>query len=152
MSNEDAIKSFWRTAKAEKKLQGEYVSVFGFGDNKALKDELIQLVLQGDKRATASLVKEIELTEEPEPKEGEYNILLDGDDRPRAVMKTTSVERVRFKDVSPSFAWAEGEGDRSLESWRKEHIKYWKRVGEKLGFTFNEDMEIILERFELLYP
>jgi len=42
--------------------------------------------------------------------------------------------------------------ERTLESYRREHTKYYRRRGEALGFEFGEDMEVILERFEVVYP
>jgi uncharacterized protein YhfF len=54
--------------------------------------------------------------------------------------------------VDEEHAYREGEGDQTLESYRREHIEYYRRRGEALGFTFSENMEVILERFEVVYP
>lgn len=150
--SQEIYRAFWEKIKSEKKLEGEYKDAFGFGDSKELKNELIELVLEGSKRATTSLVKEMEILGDLTPTVGDYNILLDGDNKPRAVMKTIDTRLMKFRDVPEEHAWVEGEDDRTLKAWKEEHTKYWRRVGKRLGFEFNEDMEVILERFELVYP
>jgi len=146
------ILDFWQKAKQDTGIRGEFQDAWGFGDNPRLMDELLDLVLKGKKMATTTLVKEIELEGSPEPKVGEYNIILDGSGKPRAIIRTLSVRRVRFCEVDEEHAYWEGEDDRTLESYRREHAKYYRRRAEALGFAFSEDMEVILERFELVYP
>lgn len=146
------ILDFWQKAKQDTGIRGEFQDAWGFGDNPRLMDELLDLVLKGKKMATTTLVKEIELEGSPEPKVGEYNIILDGSGKPRAIIRTLSVRRVRFCEVDEEHAYWEGEDDQTLESYRREHIKYYRRRGESLGFAFSENMEVILERFEAVYP
>ena len=45
-------------------------------------------------------------------------------------------------------AAAEAEGDGSLASWRDGHRAFFERTGS----AFADDMPVVLERFELLYP
>jgi len=146
------ILDFWEKAKKDTGIRGEFQDAWGFGDNPRLTDELLALVLKGKKTAATTLVKEMELQGWPESKVGEYNIILDGSGKPRAIIQTLSVRRVRFREVDDEHAYSEGEGDQTLESYRKEHIKYYTRRGEALAFTFSENMEVILERFKIVYP
>nr|BFF20798.1 hypothetical protein GCM10025730_43190 [Promicromonospora thailandica] len=61
------------------------------------------------------------------------------------------MESVPFDEVDEDFAAAEGEDDRTLESWRAGHEAYFRRtLGE--GREFTPDMPLVCERFELLYP
>jgi uncharacterized protein YhfF len=53
--------------------------------------------------------------------------------------------------VDEEFAYSEGEGDRSLEYWRKAHIRYFKRVLSKIKKEFSEEMPIVCERFKVVY-
>ena len=69
-----------------------------------------------------------------------------------AVIKTVSARKVKYRDVDADHSYWEGEGGRTLESYFMEHDKYYRRRGESLGFEFNRDMDVILERFELVYP
>jgi len=146
------ILDFWKKVKKETGISGEFQDAWGFGENPQLMDGLLALVLKGKKRTTTTLVKEMELEGSPEPKVGEHSIILDGSGRPRAIIRTVCIRRARFCEVDEEHAYWEGEDDRTLESYRREHIKYYRRRGEALGFTFSENMEVILERFEVVYP
>lgn len=124
---------------------------WAFGDQPELATRLVELVLAGTKTATSSLVWEYEDSDEPMPEAGELSILLDGERVPRALVRTTSVEVVPFDEVDEDVAQAEGEDDRSLESWRAEHERYFRRNLPD-GREFAPDMPVLVERFELLYP
>jgi uncharacterized protein YhfF len=125
--------------------------VFAFGDNQATQDELIELVLNGPKRATAALVLEFEAVGDPLPVVGCHSIVLDGSGRPRCVVRTTQVDIRPFAEVDAQFAWDEGEDDRTLASWRDGHRRYFTRACAKLGTAFTEDMPVVLERFALVW-
>ncbi|WP_246012182.1 ASCH domain-containing protein [Myceligenerans xiligouense] len=158
-----AVQSFWeamrpyagmaKTGVVTGVLASETVPppAWSFGDKKELADELLELVLEGTKTATSSLAWEFEDSGEPVPQVGELSILLDGERQPRALIRTTSVETVPFDEVDDDVADAEGEGDRTLEHWRAEHEKYFRRNLPE-GREFAEDMPVVVERFELLYP
>jgi uncharacterized protein YhfF len=109
-------------------------------------------VLSGRKRASCNLLKETEVEGWPDSEVGAYNIILDGAGNPRAVIRTVSLVVVPFSAVTEEHAFMEGEDDRTLESFRREHTKYYQRVGERLGFEFSPDMEVEMETFELVYP
>jgi uncharacterized protein YhfF len=64
------------------------------------------------------------------------------------VIRTTHVETRRFADVDEEFAWTEGEGDRSLAYWRDAHIRFFTAGGTPP----EDDTEVVLERFDLLWP
>jgi uncharacterized protein YhfF len=146
------VLDFWEKVKKETGIDGAFTDAYGIGDTPELKQALLSLVLDGKKRASTSLVKESELEGWPEPELGHYSIVLDGDDKPVVVIRTVSIRRCRFTDVDEEHAYWEGEDDRTLESYIREHTKYYKRRGAALGFEFTPDMEVLLERFELVYP
>jgi uncharacterized protein YhfF len=158
-----AVQSFWeavrpyagmaKTGVVTGVLASETVPppAWAFGDQPELADELLDLVLEGTKTATSSLAWEYEDAGEPVPQAGELSILLDGAGQPRALIRTTSVETVPFDEVDDDVAAAEGEGDRTLEHWRAEHDKYFRRNLPE-GREFAGDMPVVVERFELLYP
>ena len=79
-------------------------------------------------------------------------LFTDGAGHPRALLRTTSVRVVPFSQVDAEHAAAEGEDDRTLESWRREHETYWRRVLPRIGAQFSPDLPVVLERFELRYP
>ena len=125
---------------------------WAFGDNPALADELLHLVLEGSKRATTSYLFEYERDGDPVPKPGDLSILLDGAGRPRALIRTTDVDVLPFREVTSEQAAAEGEGDRSLATWRRDHEAVFRRSYETPGVEFSDDLMVVFERFELLHP
>ncbi len=116
------------------KYKGKSYDTFSFGDR---PDELLKLVLTGQKIATSCLyrgnpsnVKDI-------------SIILDSTGRAHAIIETTKVSIVPFSQVSREFAQKEGEGDKSLETWRKIHLAFW---GDIPSNTLLE-----CEEFKVLY-
>jgi uncharacterized protein YhfF len=114
---------------------------FSFGDSPALADKLLELVLIGRKTATCWAASEGDKGVEV----GKRWIVKDGQGRARAVLETVEVTRRRFEEVDDSFAHDEGEGDRSLASWRRAHTNYFTRRGE-----FAPGMDVYCERFRLV--
>jgi uncharacterized protein YhfF/ribosomal protein S18 acetylase RimI-like enzyme len=123
-----------------------------FGDTPALAHDLVELVLHGPKRATAGLAEFNDQMPEVKPVSGGYSVLTEYDGMPRAVIRTTVLERRAFAEVDAAFAWDEGEGDRTLADWKEGHRSYFTRELATLGRRFDETLEVDLERFELLYP
>jgi uncharacterized protein YhfF len=146
------IMDYWDRYRKESGVTESFADAWSFGDNPELADELLKLVLTGRKTGTATLVIELEREGEKMPQVGDYNIILDGEGKPSAIIRTTSVEIKPFNEVEETFAYSEGEDDRTLKSWRREHWKFWTRVGKKLGFAMKEDVLVVCENFELVYP
>jgi uncharacterized protein YhfF len=152
MNASKEIADYWNRFQKENRITSHFVNTWSFGDNPKLADELLELVLTGKKTGTATLVIELEKEGEKMPEVGDYNVILDGKGKPAAIIRTTSVEIKPFNEVEEAYAYSEGEDDRTLESWKREHWKYWTRKGRKLGFTMKEDLLVICENFELVYP
>ncbi len=112
-----------------------------FGDSPELPDELLELILIGNKRATCWSAAE----GAPETVIGGRWIVEDGKGRPRAVVKTIDLCQQRFDLIDENFAAAEGEGNLSLSYWQQAHRDFFARNG---GFT--PDMLLWCERFELV--
>ena len=149
-----AIEAFWQRHLAAIGNSGgnhDVPEAWSFGDNPALADVLCQLVLAGTKTATCSMLWEYEADGEAIPQEGQLSIILDGQGRPRAVIETTQVTIRPFAQVDATFAYAEGEDDRSLESWRREHWRYFSRTSQSKGWQQDESMPLVCERFRLIY-
>ncbi|RAF04948.1 hypothetical protein DN545_35850, partial [Burkholderia multivorans] len=102
----------------------------------------------GVKTATASALDDYDVDGEPVPRAGDASIVLDGWDRPRAVIVTSAVEILPFAEVTAEHAWAEGEGDRSLAHCRAVHEEFWRAVRPT---GFRPDMLVVCERFRLVY-
>jgi uncharacterized protein YhfF len=152
MTHTPEVHEFWKTVKERTGIKGDFQDAWGFGDSPELIDQLLALVLEGTKRGSCNLLKETEAEGWPESEVGAYNIILDGAGHPRAVIRTVDIQRCAFRDVTADHAYREGEDDRTLESFLREHKRYYTRVGERLGFVFTEDMVVEMETFELVYP
>ncbi|MCL1899145.1 MAG: ASCH domain-containing protein [Promicromonosporaceae bacterium] len=124
---------------------------FGGEGTTDLANELLALVLAGTKTGTATSGWEFDGEDEPLPKPGDLSIILDGAGEPRAIIKTTNVEVVPFAEVTAEFAYSEGEGELTLESWRRGHRAFWDEHLPE-GRTFTEEMPVVCETFELVYP
>jgi len=122
-----------------------------FGDSVELADELIELVLDGPKRATAGSVAEYEAEDETLPRVGDLSIVMDGSMRPRAVLETSDVRVGPLSSVDDRFAWDEGEGDRTRTSWLDAHHWYFKRSYQRMGLEFNDEIPVVFERFDVVY-
>ena len=113
---------------------------FAFGDSPQLADELLELVIKGVKTATCSTHDEPNTSTS-----GERWIVLDGRGTPRCVIESVEVSYISYNEVDASFAYEEGEGDRSLDHWREAHRRYFTRMGK-----FSDDMMLMCERFRLV--
>jgi uncharacterized protein YhfF len=146
--------AFWKTFQDKNpQAPDEYYLLRFGGSNAALATELANLVVNGSKRATATLLRDFENGAEPVfPKPGQLWVLMNGAGDPLSVVRTTQVDIVAFGDVDAAFAWDEGEGDRSLARWRDAHLQYFGSQAATQGFKFDEHSKVVLERFEVLWP
>ena len=133
----------WRKSR----LTGSYES-WAFGD---APDKLAALVKNGVKTATCSAYDLYQTDSEPLPKEGEYSVILDSNGEAVCIVKTVKVYITEFHLVSAEHAYKEGEGDRTLEYWRKEHTDFLIRELSKIHLTFSENTKVVCEEFELVY-
>lgn len=119
---------------------------WAFGNTPEMADELLELVIQGKKRATASALSEYGPDDFLPAVDGRYELVLDGEGRPRAAIQTSKVYITKFDRVTKEHAFKEGEGDRSLEYWRCVHEAFFREQN-----CFSPTMDIVCEEFELLY-
>ncbi|MEO1210209.1 MAG: ASCH domain-containing protein [Cyanobacteria bacterium J06638_20] len=149
------IEAYWqayrKTLPADATANQTYVSE-QFGDTPELADELGHLILNGRKTATCSALWEWEAEQSPLPTAGLKTIVLDSAHTPLCIIETTAVSLCPFNEVTADFAYAEGEGDRTLESWREGHWQYFARVLPKIDKQPTLDMPLVCERFQVVYP
>jgi len=150
-----SVTEFWAAARtaapALPELPPADDRVWGFGATPEHADGLLELVLAGIKTGTASYVWQYELEGEALPEVGGFDVILDGAGAPRAVIETTSIEVVPFDRVTAEHAHAEGEDDRTLESWRRIHRDFFEQHVD-VGRPFEGDMPMVCERFRVVYP
>lgn len=117
-----------------------------FGTPGPSRENLVNLVLHGNKRATAGLLHDYEAEGEPVEHVGELLAMLDNDGGHVGTLKVTRAEVVRFADVPDSFALAEAEGDLDAADFRASHLDYWTKAGE----TITDDTLVVTIYFDLL--
>lgn len=149
MTNASA-KTIWKEYKQLHPDAPDNYVAWAFGDSKEMADELLELVLNGTKTATASNYS-LYGEEDELPYPGLHNILLDGNGEAKAIVVTTDVDIVPFDEVTEEHAYLEGEGDRSLEFWRKSHEDFFTREMEEANLTFHTKIPVVCERFKLVY-
>jgi len=120
-----------------------------FGTPGPSREKLVNLILHGEKRATAGLLtSDYEAESEPIEHVGELLAIVDNDGTHVGTIQVTRCEVLRFADVPDEFALAEAEGDLNAADFRASHLAYWTRVGE----TVTDDTLIVTVYFDMSQP
>lgn len=148
----EEVKKFWKdflctTGRSE---TTSCYDVFYFELTEKWANELLRLVLIGQKKATASSLWSYELRGDQVPEVGDLSIVTDWEGSPKCVIETKNVSIIPFSEMTYDICKREGEDD-SLESWRAGHIKYFTQEGKQVGYDFREDMPVVFEDFEVVY-
>ena len=115
-------------------------------------NECARLINQGIKRASCSLKAGYDAEQEPLPKVGRLSVVLNWAQEPVCIIKLKDVSICPFNQVTPEFAALEGEGDLTYQWWRDAHINFFTNYAASLGIEFSESSDLVLERFEKVYP
>lgn len=107
---------------------------------KVNNDKLVKLVLSGSKTATSCIYNKNLLR-----KIGDREILIFDNEKQACITVIKDIIITEFKNVTEKLAFLEGEGDRSLEYWKKIHIEYFKSIKP----DFNENDKIVFEIFQV---
>ena len=147
-----SIEEFWQEFLRDtgRDPNTRYFECFHFDLNEKSANELLELVLIGKKRATASSLLAYDKENCPAPQVGDLSIVTDWDNNPRCVIETTAVTIYKFREITFDICKREGE-DECLETWQKGHAKYFTLDGKELGYEFSEDMPVLFEDFEVVY-
>lgn len=125
------------------------LEMWHFGMTEEAADALLRLVLQGKKKATSSSLRGYEAEGEPIPEAGSRSVITFWDGTPGCIVETVRVSIIPFCDISYDMAMLEGEDD-SLESWQKNHRRFFEEEGKQLGYSFDENMPVVFEEFEVI--
>ena len=153
--NNESIEAYWKQFLASLPPDSPHhtktYTAEGWGDDPEMADELGALIAQEVKTATCSALWEWEVEGNPIPEVGYITIVLDGRDEPLGIVETIEISIRKYNEVDADFAREEGEGDLSLDYWRKAHKNYFSRVLRKIGKEFSEEMPLVCERFQVIY-
>ena len=101
----------WNDYKKINPSIGDEIDAWAFGVE---PDLLADLVLKGEKTATASTYDLYALEAESLPQEGTFDVILDSQNQAVCIVKIIKVSVQPYNQVSADHAFKEGEGDKSL--------------------------------------
>ena len=139
----------WNDYKKINPSIGDEIDAWAFGVE---PDLLADLVLKGEKTATASAYDLYALEAESLPQEGTFDVILDSQNQAVCIVEITKVSTQPFNQVSAQHAFKEGEGDKSLAYWRQVHEDFFTGCLNEAGMTFTPDSKVVLEEFRKVYP
>lgn len=128
--------------------KGTKYEAWAFGST---PDELAALVISGIKVATSSAYPLYEKDGEPLPRVGDYSVILNSKDEAVCVIQTTAVEILPYNQVGEEHALKEGEGDKSLDHWRRVHCEFFAKEMKSIGDVFIEDMPVVCEELRCVF-
>lgn len=113
MNKNEATARYWSAYCKATAWHGSEYDVIRFGDSDSMAEELLALVLNGTKRATASLLRDYSEANLPVPQPGDHVMVLDARNEPCCIYRSSDVRIGPLISVDERFAWDEGEGDRT---------------------------------------
>jgi uncharacterized protein YhfF len=128
-----------------------YVFADHFCATKEPADALFDLAISGIKRATAGSLWVYEANRDPVLAAGDLWILTDFGKTRACVAKNLRVTVKAFGEITEADAETEGEGDKSLDYWRRVHREYFSRECESIGKVFSESMPVVFEEFKIIF-
>ena len=146
------IQDFWHRFLVEKRLPQDstYFDCFHFELTEKWAEELLRLVLLGQKKATASSLYAFEKENLRLPEVGDFSIVTNWAGEPKCVIQTSKVRILPFREMTYDICKLEGEDD-TLASWQRGHQRFFTEEGKELGYEFTEDMPVVFEEFEVVY-
>ena len=139
----------WNAYKQINPSIGDEIDAWAFG---AEADLLTDLVLRGEKTATASAYDLYALEDEPLPQKRNFDVILDSQNQAVCIVEITKVSVRSFNQVSADHAFKEGEGDKSLAYWRQVHEDFFTEWMREAGLNFTPESKVVLEEFRKVYP
>jgi len=147
------LQGYWQKAQAalpNANLCDDY-QVRWIGLDDATTEEVIELIIAGDKTGTFSLPWLIKNTGQPEPASGDCIILVDFAGHPRLLVRLTEITTVEFGTITTTDTSIDGSPVRDLAVWIPLHTGYWNGLLAPFDLSVTEAMPVLVEKFKLLY-
>lgn len=122
-----------------------------FGDNEKDANALAELVVKGVKKATSHSLLGLQHKNAPLPKIGDFLVVTNWNKEAQCIVRTTSVTLRPYFSIDSGYAALEGEGDKTLEYWKKVHWDYYTRELAAFDRLPRESMIIVCEAFERVF-
>ena len=126
-----------------------YFLPMSIGSAPETADEGAELILNGTKTLTSS-----PFWDYPDgriPFVGALGVLLDGSRRPRGIVETTRVAIMPFGAITEEMARAYGEGERTVEWWRRVMGAFYRTSAARRNAVLTEDTPHIWEWFTVVH-
>jgi uncharacterized protein YhfF len=128
--------------------ESRYFLPMSIGSAPAHADDGAALILNGTKTLTSS-----PFWDYPDgkiPFVGALGVLLDGSQTPRGIVETTRVEIMPFAAVTEEMARAYGEGQRTVEWWRRTMGAFYRASAARHSVVLADDTPLIWEWFAVV--
>lgn len=128
---------------------GRYFLPISIGSVPEHADKGAALILNGTKTLTSS-----PFWDYPDgkiPFVGALGVLLDGSRRPRAIVETKRVEILPSTAITEEMAHAYGEGEQTVEWWRRTMGAFYRASAARNGVVFAYDTPLIWEWFAVAH-
>lgn len=147
----ESVEAFW-TRCCE--TLGSEASARGYterqiGNTPALVDQILELIISGEKRGTFSLPEKL-ARDGTTPAAGDYVILTRYDGSAGCLVQVEAGATMAFDEVGPGELEIEGPGARDPAVWRDIHERYWTPMLAAWGKSLTISEPVLVQRFRLL--
>jgi uncharacterized protein YhfF/DNA-binding CsgD family transcriptional regulator len=145
--------AFWNSFRRHEGLGQTNYQATRFRTLPAQADQLLTMMSIGAMRATMGPMYYFgEGREEPVSSVGDYAVLVDRQQRPRLIWRTTGVRLAPLSSVTDEFVWLTGEGNGERPDWLREVGDSFTRQARIHGFDMHDDIETMFETLEVVWP
>jgi len=124
-----------------------------FHNNRGDANRLADLVSDGKKKASSGLYIWYKEANADLPKIATKHIITDFDGKAKAIIEIRNVDTIPFNQISKEYAKLDmGTKIDPLKKWKKAHWDFFRSVLEQDGKTPTEDMLVVCESFETIWP
>ena len=128
--------------------EARYFSPMSIGSAPEHADQGAALILNGVKTLTSSAFWNY--PDGKIPFVGALSVLVDGAGRPRGIVETTRVEIMPFGAISEEMAQDYGEGERTVDWWRRVMGELYRTSATRHGAAFTCHTALIWEWFAVV--
>ena len=138
------VEQFWNEYLKAKSLPEStpFTGEITFGSDEHTSNELLALVLSGEKRATFTALASFQIDNESLPKKGANYVLTDFFGNPHGVIQTENITILPYNQITWEMAQKEGE-DETFESWRSNHDCFFEEDSDIMGYDFTDRKSVV---------
>lgn len=122
-----------------------------FCDNEQDANKCAKLVKKGIKKASSDSLLGLQNRKERLPKIGDYTVVTNWEGEAQCIIETIKVRLKPFFSIDEEYARLEGEGDKSLDHWKKAHWDYYTRELAEFERLPRESMIVVCQEFEIVF-